>query len=261
MNAQLELIDNLVAQGHSEFTFNDARQALGGSPSSTANALRRLRDQGLIERVIRGHYAIRPLGSLGTSLATENLSLAVATAFTGYTHRIAYFSALAEHGLLSHPVRTVHVACTHQVKISMVGRRPLKLVIEQPRTIHLESEPVGRSWRSTIERAIFECALRVDLAGSVDVLAEALVRGTPIADSSKIKDLGLAFRSRGVAGLRRLASLATALELPLDLGLVTQNQQPIIRLDPRDETTQWVDEKYRVSWNRTIDEIRAVVGN
>ena len=37
--------------------------------------------------------------------------------------------------------------------------------MERAGTIHLETEPIGRSFRSNLERALFECALRVDLTG------------------------------------------------------------------------------------------------
>ena len=95
MTRQLELIDTLLADGRDEFTFDEARAALGVSTPATANALRQLAAKGLVVRLTRGHYAIRPLGSLGTSAATESLSLAVGAAFEGKDHRIAYLSALS----------------------------------------------------------------------------------------------------------------------------------------------------------------------
>ena len=112
----LELIDSLVAEGKAAFTFDEARAALGRSPTATANTLRRLQDNGLVDRLGRGRYAIRPLGSLHTSAATDDLALAVGATFGDRQHRIAYLSALADLGLLSHPVRTVTVACTTQVR-------------------------------------------------------------------------------------------------------------------------------------------------
>jgi hypothetical protein len=45
--------------------------------------------------------------------------------------------------------------------------RLLRVVIERPQTIHLWAEVVERSWRSTVDRALFECAVRVDLAGGM----------------------------------------------------------------------------------------------
>lgn len=120
----LQLIDELLAQGRQEFTFDVAKDALGTSASATANTLRRLSDQGLVDRVTRGHYAIRPLGSLGTSAVTDDLAGAVGAAFERRQHRIAYLSALSELSILNHPVRAVQVACTKQVRFTTVSRRP-----------------------------------------------------------------------------------------------------------------------------------------
>ncbi len=130
MTRQLELIDTLLSEGRDEFTFEDAKAHLGVSPEATANALARLSKNGLVDKLARGHYAIRPFGALGTSAATEDLGFAVGAAFEGREHRIAYLSALSELGVLSHPVRTIYVACTQRVRFSTVSRRPLRLVLK-----------------------------------------------------------------------------------------------------------------------------------
>lgn len=262
MTRPLELIDSLLANGRDEFTFEEAQERLGASPTATANLLHWLNQKGLVDRVVRGRYAIRPLGSLGTSAATDDLGLAVGAAFEGREHRIAYLSALSEIGLLSHPVRTVFVACTEQVRFRTVSRRPLRVVVEKPETIHLEAESDRHSaWQSTRERALFESALRVDLTGSVERLAEALAAGSVEADATRISRLAEAFGARGHAAERRLASLARALNLPLALETAVGRRRPIIRLDSRDDRVEWVDKTYRVAWNVTVDEVRAVVGN
>jgi predicted transcriptional regulator of viral defense system len=261
MRRPLELLDELVAQGRQEFTFNVAQDALGTSASATANVLRRLGDQGLVDRLTRGHYAIRPLGSLGTAAITEDLPGVVGAAFEGRDHRIAYLSALSELSVLTHPVRAVQVACTEQVRFSAVSRRPLKLVMERAQTIHLEADRVGTSWMSNLERALFESALRVDLVGGSDRLAEALGSGASRADPERIGRLAEAFGLRGQAAERRLASLAATLDLPLRLEPIVSAHRPVIRLDPRDERSEWVDQRFRVSWNVTPDELWAVVGS
>jgi predicted transcriptional regulator of viral defense system len=261
MVRQLELVDALVADGREEFTFEEARTALGASPTATANALRRLQRQGLVDAVTRGHYVVRPLGSLGTSTASESLSLAVGAAFEGRPHRVAYLSALSELGLLSHPVRKIYVACVEQVRLPTVARRPVRVVVEKLDTIHLEAERVGSSWRSTLNRALFDAALRVDLTGSVERLAEALVKAAPDADVKRIRRVVRAFGSRGLAAERRLASIAWVLGLDVGLDPTVERRRPVIKLDPRDHHVEWVDDRYRVAWNTTVDELRAVVGN
>src|SRR5260370_40384344 len=112
MVRQLELIDALMAEGREAFTFQEAKTTLGASPSATANALRRLNQKGLADRLTRGHYAIQPPGLLRASAATEDLSLAVRAAFDGREHRIAHVSDLSQLALLGHPIRTIYVACT-----------------------------------------------------------------------------------------------------------------------------------------------------
>ena len=163
--------------------------------------------------------------------------------------------------MLSHPVRAIYVACTEQVRFSTVSRRPLRLVVEKPETIHLETEVVRNSWQSSLERALFECALRVDLVGGVERLAEAVATGSPDTNSARIERLANAFGTRGRAAERRLASLAVALQLPLTLSPIVGKRQPVIRLDPRDDRVAWTDMRFRVAWNTTIDELQAIVGN
>src|SRR6266511_3803331 len=85
MTRQLEFIDNLVAEGRRQFTFEEAVRALHVSPPAAANALRRLQEKGLVDRLTKGVYAIRPLGSLGTSAATDDLPLAVGAASEALT--------------------------------------------------------------------------------------------------------------------------------------------------------------------------------
>jgi len=261
MIRQLELIDTMMAEGRPEFSFEEAVTALGVSRTAAANALRRLSEQGLVDRVARGTYAIRPLGSLGTSAATDNVPLAVGAAFKGLDHRIAYATALSELGLLSHPVRTVYVACTRNVRVPRIGRRPLQVVIERPKTIHREAEELGLSWRSTLERALFESALRMDLTRGVEQLGEALALGAGDANPARIHRLARAFGARGLAAERRLASLAEALELTLHLEPRLASKRPVIQMDPGDDRVEWVDERYRVAWNVSVDELHAVVSN
>jgi hypothetical protein len=112
-----------------------------------------------------------------------------------------------------------------------------------------------------VERALFECALRVDLVGSVERLAEAVASGAREVDVDRLSRLARVFGARGFAAERRLASLARALELPLTLSTRVDRRQPVIRLDPREDRVEWVDETLRVAWNRTVGEVRAVVEN
>ncbi|WP_300606999.1 hypothetical protein, partial [Trebonia sp.] len=102
--------------------------------------------------------------------------------------------------------------------------------------------------------------LRVDLAGGTERLGEAIATGGADADLAVVLQVAAAFGPRGLAALRRLASLAHVLELPLPLKPRLDPHQPVIRLDPGDDQVEWTDQVFRVAWNVTADELRAVVG-
>lgn len=165
-------------------------------------------------------------------------------------------SSVSADGPIAIHVQTVFDSLVPFTPIHSTG-----VLVERPETIHLEAAPVGRSWRSTLERALFECAMRIDLAGSAERLAEALGASITEIDSAKISRLAGVFGSRGQAAERRLVSMARSLDLPLDLDPDVSRRSPVIGLDPRDDRVQWTDSDLRVAWNTTADELRAVVRN
>ena len=131
----LALANNLVAEGRLTFTFEEVEKRLGKSKTATANLLKRMQTAGLIDRVRRGHYAVRQLGVLGTPVAAEDVALSVGAALKGLPHRIAYRSALYEHDLVVHPARS----------IGWLGKLP----IEAPFVFHnarklFRAEPISR---------------------------------------------------------------------------------------------------------------------
>src|SRR5215813_4410218 len=89
----LNLLDELVSEGLTQFTSAQAAARLDRSAAATGNLLGRLVRDGLLDRVRRGHYAIRQLGTLGTRVAAENVLLSVAAGFRDVPHRVAYRTA------------------------------------------------------------------------------------------------------------------------------------------------------------------------
>src|SRR5215831_5925251 len=90
----LALLDRFVSEGLTRFTSTEASVRLGRSAAATGNLLARLVRDGLLDRVRRGHYAIRQIGFLGTTAAAENVLLSVAAGFCDVRHRVAYRTAL-----------------------------------------------------------------------------------------------------------------------------------------------------------------------
>jgi len=258
-NNALRLADQFAADGQLTFTFADAVERTGLSRPATANLLRRMASNGLVDNVRRGHYVTRQLGVLGTAAAAEDIALAVSAAFSRQEHRIAYRSALYEHGLITHPSRNIQVAAARRTRVTTLSGRPLRVVVEPIRMIGVGATPLGPSMVSDLERTLLDAAARPDNVGGPAVLAEALVASGRRASPERLQYY--AERLSLTAALRRLGSLSDRLEVP---GLAGQ-LEPIlapkgdIDLEPRDSgPTRWRDAVWRVRWSQLPSELANV---
>ena len=257
----LALANDLVAEGRLTFTFDEVQKRLGKSKTATANLLKRMQTAGLIDRVRRGHYAVRQLGVLGTPAAAEDVALSVGAALKGLPHRIAYRSALCEHDLVVHPARSIQVATERRVRTRTLSGRALQIVIEPPESLDVGRVPWGMSCLSDRHRAVLDAAQRPRLVGGLEVLAEAFAAATPELHADILMEY--ARRLGWAAALRRLGSLADALALEPLAGALTPIKPITADLDLEpgtDEPTVWRDSRWRVRWPRTADELLAVIG-
>lgn len=258
-NLGLSLADELVAEGSSTFTFNRAQELLGKKPSTVANLLARMEKAGLVDRVRRGHYAIRPLGRLGTPTVVEDIALAVGAALKDLPHRIAYQTALYEHDLLVQPVRSIQVAAIHPVRTRKLSTWPLKIVIESPENLEVGRVAQGISYFSDLHRAILDAARRPILVGGLEVLAGVLTVAAPNLSGEILMDY--ATRLNWPTAIRRLGSLADTLNLVSLQGVLAPLKRISSDLDLEpDQTgrTVWRDRRWQVRWTRTVDELLAV---
>lgn len=257
----LDLIDRLTAAGQSTFSTAEAMEILGRSPQSTVNLLGRLVDDGLIGRVSRGHYAIRPLGRLGTSAAAEDTALAVAAVFSDRPHRIAYRSALAHHGLVVRPSRVIQIACPHQVRLTELAGRPVAVVRERLATVGVGSVGTGYGANvSTLERALLDGARRSDLIGGLGVLGDAFDTASSDLDVGELR--AFAEQLGAVPALRRLASLARTLgfdDLAQEMLAGIRVPKTSIPADTRQpDPREWVDTAAGVVWSTpALDTVRS----
>jgi len=259
-NAALRLVDNLVADGKTHFTFGEAQQRFGQSPSATGNLLRRMLTAGLIDRVRRGYYVIRQLGVLGTPSVAEEVALAVGAAFAGMPHRMAYRTALDEHDLIVHPSRSIYVATSRRIRTKTLSGRPLHIVREPATSISIGAIACGSSWVSGIERALLDAAMRPNLVGGAAVLAEAIATASNRIDVTALthyaQNLGWA------AALRRIGSIADTLEI----GGLAGKLRPLrpltadLDLEPGGALPRvWRDAYWRVRWAQSPTEIAGEV--
>ena len=258
-NNALRLADQFAADGQLTFTFEDAVERTGVSRPAAANLLRRMELNGLVDKVRRGYYATRQLGVLGTTAVAEDIPLAVSAAFSGQEHRIAYLSALYEHGLVTHPSRSIQVAAARRTRAATLSGRPLRVVTEPQHMIRVGSRSLGPSMVSDIDRALLDAAARPDLVGGAAVLAEALVAAGRRANPKRLQRY--AERLSQTAALRRIGSLADRLDISGLAGQLNPILVPKgdIDLEPKDNgRTEWRDEYWRVRWNQLPSELENV---
>ena len=249
-NRTLQLLDDKLSAGQTRLTAREVRERLGLSPQAASNLLTRWRDAGLVDRVARGHYAIRQLGLLGTRAASEDVALAVGAFFAGQPHRIAYRSALDHHGLLTHPARTIQVACQREVTVKQLSGRPLQTIIEPVATVLVGAEEAGHGAHvSGVERSLLDGGERMDLIGGADILAEALSAAQP--DPAVLQRL--AQETGAATALRRIGSLADQLSAPSLVNQLHPLAPPTsdIPLEPRNPAggeRSFRDRRWRVVW-------------
>ncbi len=256
----LSLANELVAEGCLTFTFDELVKRLGKSKTATANLLKRMEKSGLIYRVRRGHYVVRQLGVLGTPADAEDIALSVGAALHSTPHRIAYRSALYEHDLVVHPLRSIQVATVRQVRTKTFSGQLLKVVIESPTQLEIGRKPWRASYISDCHRAVLDAAQRPLLIGGIEVLSEAFAAAASQLNGEIL--MNYAFQLGWAPALRRLGSLADALSLEPIRGTL-QPIRPItsdLDLDPgTDDPTIWRDSRWRMRWSRSVDELRAVI--
>lgn len=253
------LANELVAQGNNTFTFGDAQKLLLRKPSAVANLLARMEKAGLVDRIRRGYYSIRPLGRLGTPTVVEDIALAVGAALKDLPHRIAYQSALFEHDLLFQPVRSIQVAVVRPLRTRNLSGWPLKIVIETPENLEVGKMVYGISFRSDLHRTILEAARRPSLVGGLEVLALALNAAAPNLKGEILMDY--ATRLNWATAIRRLGSLADTLDIAELQGVLKPMKRISADLDllpSYSERRVWRDRRWRVRWPCTVDELLSV---
>jgi predicted transcriptional regulator of viral defense system len=253
----LSLVDTLAAEGRTSVSALEVRERLGLSAQSASNLLARLSRDGLVERVRRGEYLLRPLGELGVSAtASDRQTQAIAIAVGGASHRICYRTALHEHGLLSRPGRRVQVAVAKRLYVDHLGDRSLESIIERPALIHVGAERHQQAWISTIERALLESAETPRRVGGIATLAEALAVSNPSPERLIELSEMLSFAS----GLRRLVSLDRHLRLgKLSDVVLSPRRGRLLPLDPADTRTDgFIDHALGVRWPGPMGELLEV---
>lgn len=258
----ISTLNDLAADGVGEFSTRQVAEYAGLSPKSASALLSRLVRMGLVDRVARGRFALREVGMLGTTAASEDLALAIQAALGERQGRIAFRSALSDLGLLSHPARTIHVASPHRVRLRALSGRPVVFHHERSASLRLGADRLRESvWRSTPARALLESAQHPRFAGGVAAVAEALMAAH--VEPEALADL--AARIDSAAGLRRLGSLSDHLGGSLARRLDPPPKARTIPLDPAERADAaapgaWRDTRWGVEWPMPAVELLRAIG-
>lgn len=256
----LGLLDKLVSEGLPRFTSAEASARLGRSAAATGNLLARLVRDGLLDRVRRGHYAIRQIGSLGTTAAAESVLLSVAAGFRDVRHRVAYRTALDQLDLLSHPSRSIQVALAKPTRTETLSGRRLTVVQEPETALGVGARKQDGVFISDLERSLLDAAARPELVGGASVLAEALgAAASKSIDATRLTDYARAL-SWGPA-LRRIGSIADTLHIAGLAGRLEPLTKPTsdIDLEPGHDESSYRDAKWWVRWDLAPSELDNVV--
>jgi predicted transcriptional regulator of viral defense system len=250
---------NRLAKRSETFTFADFATIHAGTSTAAANALRGLVRKGIVDRVSRDAYVIRPIGRLGTAAVTEDIALAVGARFSNTSHRIAYSTALDFHGLLTRPLNNIQLATVGFVEMAKLGGRRFHSVVESAATIQVGAIDAGHDARvSDIERSMIDAARRIDLGGGVSALGDALSRLGP-GDYYPTRVVDYATRLKAPGPLRRLGSIARATghNALADAAAGARRHRHRIGVDPRISTEDgWTDPEFRVMWaQEQLDEL------
>jgi predicted transcriptional regulator of viral defense system len=257
--AGLNLLDELVSEGLTQFTSAQAASRLDRSAAATGNLLGRLVRDGLLDRVRHGHYAIRQLGTLGTTVAAENVLLAVAAGFGDVRHRVAYRTALDQLDLLAHSSRSIQVALTKPTRSKTLSGRRLTVVQEPEENLGVGARKEDGVFISGLERALLDAAARPELVGGAAVLAEAIgAAAAKGVDAARLIEYARAL-SWGPA-VRRIGSIADTLRIAGLAGRLQPLEDPTsdIDLEPGHESA-YRDAKWWVRWDRLPSELENVV--
>ncbi len=256
----LKLLDEFLSDGVTQFTAAEAAVRLDRSAAATGNLLGRLVRDGLLDRVRRGHYAIRQLGTLGTTAAAESVLLSVAAGFSDVRHRVAYRTALDQLDLLAHPSRSIQLALAKPTRSETLSGRRLTVVQEPATALEVGAVKQDGVFMSDLERSLLDAAARPELVGGIAVLAEALgAASSKGVDAEKLTNYARVL-SWGPA-LRRIGSLVDTLRIAGLAGRLAPLTKPSsdIDLEPGHEESTYRDAKWWVRWDHSPSELENVV--
>ena len=196
------------------FSSDEARHALGWSPSEVHPILFRLVKKGRLVRIKRGLFCIQPLGTSRPGYS-QNWLLIASRLAGNKPYFISYYSAMQLHGMTGESIQTIFISRVEQHRPPQNLQMPIRFVtVPQKRFWGLEEKwatQEAKVWVSERERTILDILDRPDLAGGISEIARGLWMVRKDIDSSKL--IAYARRLDSYAAAKRLGFLMEKMEI------------------------------------------------
>jgi predicted transcriptional regulator of viral defense system len=261
-----DVVARLAAEGLDFFTPADLAELLGIPIQRAREIAARMHKTNLARRVGRGLYALLPPTDwIDRKGYAVNWYVTAAHLMGKRPYFLAYYSAMEIHQMTQHPIRTVFIATTTQLrarKISSVKYRFVKL--SERRFFGYEPHQVERALAVSVadlERTFIDCVDRFELCGGVSEVVRGYQRRQTDIDSSRLYRYLTKIGNRTL--VRRVGFILEAVgfrETPLlwDLDDLARGWRSYVALDPSHQGKVVVNRRWGL--HVPLEVIRSVRG-
>jgi predicted transcriptional regulator of viral defense system len=258
-----KLVTSLASQGKDIFALAEAREVTGGSYAATRSLLAGLVEKRWILRLVPGKYLIVPLSAGEKALYSEDWFVIGKYVVKPADYYFSYYSALAIHEMISHPVNRVYISTPKRRKSMKVLGVAYQFIYKKPEKMwgmeEVWAKPTEKVKVSDVERTVIDCLENPQLCGGVGEAAQGLW--------AKRNELGC---GKLVSYCKRLNSKAVVKRLGFLLDLFDIADEKIKRelqslltksftlLDPSLPAQGRYFSRWRIRINLNPDELKAV---
>lgn len=251
-------IENLVAQGHSCFSFDQLLQRTGSSPSALRAALRRLSKKGEIAMPLRGFYVIvapeyRSMGCRPAEQFVPDLMRSV-----GEFYYAGLLSAAAYHGSAHHRPQVFQVVVAKPRRSIICGKVRVDFVVRKNAAdipVQGRNTPAGILHLSSPEATAFDLVGYARQCGGLDNVVNVL---TELAEKLDARLLLEAAALSPISWTQRLGYLLEsvgAVAVSDELAFYVKNRNPVrvALLPPASIQGAKTDKRWRIFINADVE--------
>jgi predicted transcriptional regulator of viral defense system len=204
-----QLFTELNARRRSTFTLIDVKAITGLSAASARNLARHAQQRGLITRLKPGLYNLVPF-ELGWETEHVDSPYLIAKELVGDApYFLSHGTAMELHRMVTQPIFTVYVSCTHRIRPQTVGGYDFRFIhITEMRAFGLTKHWIDKEhfvMISDIERTIIDGLMHPAFTGGITEVAKGLWMKRGALKYDRLVDYALQIKVGAV--VRRLGFL------------------------------------------------------